>query len=244
MRSLLIRCYPARWRERYGDEFEAILEERPLGPFDVADVLLGALDARLRQGRDGADNSQERRFSMSLRIGGIAAMVGAPIWAGGFVIGSGTFLDGDTRSAAILIVFGSVALLVALAALSAFQARVHPLLSWAAFALPAIGTIGLVVGASGVLLERNELGDAFYLGLLTFFVGSFLFAIATFFTAVFSRLSAVLLAAATLLAIGAGGEESRAILNVASLVCFTLGWVALGAQAVRLDRPLIEPNPA
>ena len=53
MRSFLIRCYPARWRARYGDEFEAILEERPLGPFDVADILLGALDARLRQrGRD------------------------------------------------------------------------------------------------------------------------------------------------------------------------------------------------
>ena len=48
MRTLLIRCYPAAWRERYGDEFEAVLEERPLGPFDVADVLLGALDARLR----------------------------------------------------------------------------------------------------------------------------------------------------------------------------------------------------
>jgi hypothetical protein len=244
MRSLLLRCYPAGWRARYGDEFEAILEERPLGPFDVADILLGALDARLRQGRQGTDVSQERRFSMSLRIGGIAAMVGAPIWAAGFVVGSGTFLGGDMRSAAIMIVFGSLALLVALAALSAFQARVHPLLSWAAFALPAIGTIGLVLGASGVLLERNELGDAFYLGLSTFFVGSLLFAIATFLTAVFSRVSAVLLGAATLLAFAAGGEEPRVVLIVASLICFTLGWVALGAQAVRLDRPLNEPNPA
>jgi hypothetical protein len=48
MRAFLIRCYPARWRARYGDEFEAILEERPLGPFDVADILLGAVDAQLR----------------------------------------------------------------------------------------------------------------------------------------------------------------------------------------------------
>ncbi len=29
MRTLLIRCYPAAWRERYGDEFAAVLEERP-----------------------------------------------------------------------------------------------------------------------------------------------------------------------------------------------------------------------
>ena len=244
MRSLLIRCYPARWRERYGDEFEAILAERPLGPFDVADILLGALDARLHHGRREAGVTNERRPSMSLRLGGLAAIVGAPAWMAGFVIGSGTFLGGDTRVAAILLLFGSVALLVALAALSAFQARVHPLLSWAAFALPAVGTIALVVGAAGVALGRDELGDAFYLGLLTFFVGSLLFAIATFVTGVFSRVPAVLLAAATLLAIGAGGEESRAILNVASLACFTLGWVALGAQAVRLDRPLGEPKPA
>ena len=55
MRSLLIRLYPARWRARYGDEFAAILEERPLGPFDVADILLGAFDAQLRlRGRDAA----------------------------------------------------------------------------------------------------------------------------------------------------------------------------------------------
>ena len=28
---LLLRCYPARWRARYGDEFAAVLDERPLG---------------------------------------------------------------------------------------------------------------------------------------------------------------------------------------------------------------------
>lgn len=243
MRSLLIRCYPARWRARYGEEFLTILEERPLGPFDVADILLGALDARLGQGRR-ADLTQGRSFSMSLRIGGIAAMIGAPVWTAGFVVGSGTFLNGDIRTSAILVVAGSLALLVALAALSAFQARVHPMLSWAAFALPAIGTIGLVFGASAVLLGRDELSEAFYFGLLTFFVGSLLFAIATFFTALFSRLAAVLLGAATVLAIAAGGEEPRMLLNVAALICFTLGWVALGVQAVRLDRPVSEPNPA
>ena len=80
MRSLLIRLYPARWRARYGDEFEAILEERPLGPFDVADILLGALDAQLRLRGHGADIHQKRGFTMTLRIGGIAAIIGASIW--------------------------------------------------------------------------------------------------------------------------------------------------------------------
>ena len=62
MRSLLIRCYPARWRDRYGDEFEAILDERPLGPFDVADILLGALDARLRHARPACRPPRRKGF--------------------------------------------------------------------------------------------------------------------------------------------------------------------------------------
>ena len=68
MRSLLIRLYPARWRARYGDEFEAILEERPLGPYDVADILLGALDAQLRLRGQGAAIREGRSFPMSLRM--------------------------------------------------------------------------------------------------------------------------------------------------------------------------------
>jgi hypothetical protein len=172
-------------------------------------------------------------------------MVGAPIWTLGFLIASDVLFTGNTQAASILVVAGSLALLVALAALSAFQARVQPVISWAAFALPAIGTIGLVFGAAATLLGRNEFEDAFYLGLLAFFIGSLLFAVATFFTAVFSRIGAVLLGGATLLAIAAGGgEDSREILNIAALVSFTLGWVALGAQAVRLDRPINEPTPA
>ena len=88
MRSLLIRLYPARWRARYGDEFEAILEERPLGPFDVADILLGALDAQLRLRGRGADIHEGTGFSMSLRLGGAAAIVGAVLFPAGFIVSS------------------------------------------------------------------------------------------------------------------------------------------------------------
>jgi hypothetical protein len=245
MRSLLLRCYPARWRARYGDEFLAILEERPLGPFDVADVLLGAVDARLRSSGQGAGIHEGRRFPMSLRIGGFAAIIGAPVWAGGFVIASGVVGDVDTRTAAAVMVAGSLALLVALVGLSAFQARVQPVLSWMAFALPAVGTVSLVVGSLGVALGRDEFTDAFYFGLMTFFVGSLLFAIATYLAAVLSRPAAVVLGAAPLLAIAGGsGEGFAEVLSVAALICFTLGWCALGVQAIRQDRPVNAPRPA
>jgi hypothetical protein len=43
----LTRLYPAGWRERYEDEFVAMLEDARPSWTDYADILLGALDARL-----------------------------------------------------------------------------------------------------------------------------------------------------------------------------------------------------
>jgi hypothetical protein len=43
----LVRLYPRPWRDRYGDEFEALLEACLHSPLDVLDILLGALDAHL-----------------------------------------------------------------------------------------------------------------------------------------------------------------------------------------------------
>jgi hypothetical protein len=45
--TLLLRLYPHDWRARYGDEFQAVLEARPLTATDALDVALNALDARL-----------------------------------------------------------------------------------------------------------------------------------------------------------------------------------------------------
>ncbi len=45
-RHWLLALYPARWRARYGDEFAALLDEEPLTPTLVIDVIRGALDAR------------------------------------------------------------------------------------------------------------------------------------------------------------------------------------------------------
>lgn len=45
MRSWLVRLYPRAWRERYGPEFMALLEEQPLTLRSVLDIVRGALDA-------------------------------------------------------------------------------------------------------------------------------------------------------------------------------------------------------
>jgi len=41
------RLYPRAWRERYGEEFDAILEDRKPCLLDIADVLLGAFRMRV-----------------------------------------------------------------------------------------------------------------------------------------------------------------------------------------------------
>jgi len=43
----LLQLYPARWRQRYGEEFEAVLAGRRASVGLVLDVLGGAIDAHL-----------------------------------------------------------------------------------------------------------------------------------------------------------------------------------------------------
>ena len=246
LRPLLVRCYPARWRVRYGDEFEAILEERPLGPFDVADILLGAFDAQLRLRNVGAAIAHGRGFSMSLRIGGFAAIIGGALLATSIVLGIGVLGSVGPVVPGILLVTGSLALLVALAGLSAFQARVHPFLSWAAVAVTSVGAIVAIVAFVGKQLFRDGYWDVMLFGILGAFVGSTLFAIATYRTAALSRRAALLLGIASVLTIPAGfaGNGLGPVPLVVTSIGFALGWFALGINAVRLDRPGTAPQPA
>jgi hypothetical protein len=48
VRLWLTCLYPRAWRERYADEFEALLEQCLHTPLDVVDILLGAVDAHLQ----------------------------------------------------------------------------------------------------------------------------------------------------------------------------------------------------
>jgi hypothetical protein len=44
---VLVRLYPRAWRDRYGDEFEALLEDRQIGPRDLADMVWHAASERI-----------------------------------------------------------------------------------------------------------------------------------------------------------------------------------------------------
>jgi hypothetical protein len=260
MITLLLRLYPARWRARYADEFASLLEERPLGPFDVADVLLGALDAHLHLRGLGAASQHAKGFTMTLRIGGYAAIIGGILWL--LTLLGNALNDGGDSAWPFLgyaIVGATVMTLVALIGLSAFQARSHPVLTWAAFAIPATGAvIGLLSYAAIVVTGDSDAtligGISPWLigsiGLLTMVIGSILFAVATWRARSLSRTASGLLSVGAVLVVlalfGASGALPSPIAIVpivAAVVVFPAGWVALGVSALRLDgvgRPRLE----
>ncbi len=255
MIGLLLRCYPARWRERYGDEFATLLAERPIGPFDAADVLLGALDAHLHLRGLGAASTHRKGFAMSLRIGGYAAIASGILWL--IVLVGNALNDGSDSGSPILglaVVAATVLTLIALIGLSAFQARRQPVLTWAAFAIPAIGAVVALLGTVLVAIRGDSdaavIGglSAWWiasLGLLTLLVGSALFAIATWQTRSLSRRAAALLAIGAVVVlpaltglIGTQGDSFIGYLPmIVAVVAFPAGWVGLGISAIRVTGP-------
>jgi hypothetical protein len=255
MVSLLIRCYPARWRARYGEEFAAVLEERPLGPFDVADVLLGALDAHLHLRGLGAASEHRKGFAMSLRVGGYAAIVGGVLWL--LALAGNAINDGRENGVPFLgyaIVGATIATLVALIGLSAFQARRNPVLIWAAFAIPALGAVvglfgyaAVIVGGDSDSILPGGVSSWFVasMGVLAMLAGSALFALATWRTHTLSRAGSALLGLGAVLVfivlVGVNGglfpDPVELVVVLAAVFIFPAGWIALGASALRVTAP-------
>jgi hypothetical protein len=83
MRTLL-RLYPAAWRERYGDEVAALLEEHPPTLLDHLDLIRGALDARLHPQVPGAAAAPDKELPVNQRLLGVMAAIGGLAWLIGF----------------------------------------------------------------------------------------------------------------------------------------------------------------
>lgn len=247
MIAALLRLYPAAWRRRYGDEFAVLLAERPLGPFDVADVLLGALDAQLHLRGLGAYFENRKGFSMTLRVGGYAAVISGGLWLAGFAWDASNPATNDV-GAYWLLFLGTLACVIGLTGLSAFQARRHPKLVWGAFALPAAGAAVMAFG----LLVTGIYGDAdkpivgefggwpfMISGWLAIVVGSILFAAATYLTGALPRSGTVLLAITSVMSfIGFAAASSLGEITplvAAGSLLLPVGWMVLGLEAIRLD---------
>jgi len=241
--AILLRLYPAWWRTRYGDEFGALLESRNLGPFDVADVILAAIDAHLHLRDRTAVTGHLRGFLMSVRIGGIAAIVGGILFGTGFFWAA--FDPADSDPGGVVALLSIIVLLVGLVGLSAHQARRHPAITWAAFAVPAIGTAIVLIGLLASVTDGDRVlaGDlsaweVMMLGLFITFVGTALFAGVTLWTRAFAPIAAVILIFGSVLAPAALagvtlGVMSGELVFAAGILGYSIGWIAMGVSAVR-----------
>jgi hypothetical protein len=250
MTNLLIRLYPARWRSRYGDEFEALLDERPLGPFDVADVLVSAIDAHLRRGASAAAGDHIGGIRMTLRNGGIAAIVGGGLWLISLA-GAAAWNTDNGQPWITIFALALCALVIAIIGLSAEQGRRQPSLIWVAVALPVLGALTSVLG----LLGMATVGDGPFVagispwniwafGTLLMIIGSGVFALVSLRVRTMSRAGTALLAVGAVAAIpflaGIAFVEiigdAGSIFGLLGIFAFAAGWIWLGISAIRVDR--------
>jgi hypothetical protein len=194
---------------------------------------------------------------MMLRIGGFGAIIGGALWFLGIAVAS-ALGEPDGSPWMFVAMVGTVGLLLALVGLSAFQAHRQPALTWAAFAIPAIGTVVSLVGMFGMATRPSDtsfvgsLGpwEIWILGLFGMLVGSILFAIASIRAGVLSRRAAqglgIAAAAIIVFALGVAGvvgNDTSTILVAASMASFGASWVALGLSAIR-QGPIRAITPA
>jgi hypothetical protein len=248
MIGLLLRVYPARWRQRYGEEFRAVLESRPLGPFDVADVLIAALDARLTRFRFAGAAGINGGPLVMLRLGGIGAIAGGLLWFVGLAAASAP--GGNDSGWLALLGLGTLGILLALIGLSAFQAHRDPVLAWAAFAIPGVGTVVSMIGLAWMVLGPGvdplpfgsfSAWSVWMVGLAATVIGSVIFAVATIRAAVFSRPAAIALAVSSsmtlLVGFGLMGIDAQdpvaQVLQAVVGGSFAASWIGLGVMALR-----------
>jgi hypothetical protein len=109
--GLLLRLYPGRWRERYGDELKDLVTETGLGAAAAADIARAA--------------ARERQRSAELALAGGVTMTIGPAWR--HPTGWAAFATVVLAPTAIFV-FGS--LLVYQLGLSAFDSAMESASSW------------------------------------------------------------------------------------------------------------------
>ena len=121
--SGLVRLYPAAWRDRYEDEFVALLAARPPTLGDRFDIVRGAIDARIhpqvrRAPEDPILTDQRAADLVVARRLGYASLAGAVVWIATWIVAvNGPLVVDGIRSyhdgaAAMPLYMLSVALLV------------------------------------------------------------------------------------------------------------------------------------
>lgn len=139
MRAALVRLYPRSWRDRYGVEFEAMLEEQRATLGAVADVVLGAVDAHLTK------NAPESRGRWLHLLPGLLLTFGALIWTAAQGFNVGRPWDQQSATAIQIATFSLPIVGVGILAESSFRCG-SSRLRWVGSAIPTAGFLALAAG--------------------------------------------------------------------------------------------------
>ena len=154
--KLLLLLYPTAWRERYGEEFGALLEDTPLTWHTGFDCLRGALDARLHPEWtifEGWPMNQKRSF----RIAGNGAILSALLLVSGMLHAERS----PEADAEFLLLLAPIALLPIVVVLHQLYRPVMPgaSLITAVIGITSMGTF-LLASIVGLVLEMANISIA------------------------------------------------------------------------------------
>jgi hypothetical protein len=221
----LVGLYPTAWRDRYGEEFLALLEDKPPSRLDLIDIAWSALDARL------FPQAPEGSFRMFTRIAGLAALGAGVALLAGFL----GFLIPNVNEYTVLAFYALG--LVGLAGIHVRHLAVRPVLAWLALVLPFLslfsGIAFVVLTRVGVLpTSGGELG---YVVAISLWIGAAALgaAILTFRVlpvgvGIAFTMSAPL-ALLDLVAASSGVKsDTLALVSQVGIVLYALGWLGAG----------------
>lgn len=220
----LVGLYPAAWRHRYGDEFLALLEDRPPSGIGTLDVLWGAIDAHL------FPQAPEGRFRMFTRLAGLAAIGAGTALFLGFI----PFIPG-INEITVPVFYGLAT--VGLVGIHLRQVARRPGLAWLGFVL---ALVGLVSGIAFVILTRLGViptsgGELGWLAGIALWIGSSVLGAVMLTIGVFALptgLAFVLGSPIAMLGLLAGAASLAGgaldVLGQVGIIMYALGWLGVG----------------
>lgn len=225
----LVGLYPAAWRRRYGNEFLALLEDRPPTGVAILDVAWGALDAHL------FPQAPEGRFRVFTRIAGLAALGAGLI----IVLGIFNIYFGSPEFNAIRadLIYGLAFL--GLTGIHLRQVAVRPGLAWfgflAAGAALVFGFAGSTLSLAGVLPPSG--GEYGFVSGLGLWIGSVVLGATMLTIRVFPTVVGLLISVSAPLAMlglvvgrADASAEAMGIAALAGALLYGVAWMGIGVS--------------
>ena len=223
---LLAGLYPPAWRERYGVEFQTLLEDHPPSGMQLIDIVWGALDAHL------FPQAPEGRIGMFTRISGVAA-IGAGL---ALLIGFMGFIPDVNRYT--VPAFYTFAM-IGLVGVHVSQVTVRPGLAWLGF-VPML--LGLTAGLTSMVLSAIQIlpptgGEFGYVAGIALWIGATAFGATMLAIRAFPMLIGMAFSVAAPIAMiglfARNAVTARDALDLVAqlgIVLFALAWIGVGAS--------------